>query len=152
MQADITSEDSVGAMMDQALLAYGGFDDIIVTAGVFFPPDKTGRISASQWRSTFEVNVRGGYVVAAAAREIWQAQGLPAALVLTTSVNAVVAKQGSLAYDSSKAAANHLVRELAIELAPLCGSMAWRRPRRQRQQLVPAGARHQLSQQVQSQL
>ncbi len=119
MQADITSEDSVGAMMDQALLAYGGFDDIIVTAGVFFPPDKTGRISASQWRSTFEVNVRGGYVVAAAAREIWQAQGLPAALVLTTSVNAVVAKQGSLAYDSSKAAANHLVRELAIELAPL---------------------------------
>jgi NAD(P)-dependent dehydrogenase (short-subunit alcohol dehydrogenase family) len=39
--------------------------------------------------------------------------------VLTTSVNAVVAKKGSLAYDISKAAANHLVRELAIELAPL---------------------------------
>jgi NAD(P)-dependent dehydrogenase (short-subunit alcohol dehydrogenase family) len=39
--------------------------------------------------------------------------------VLTTSVNAVVAKKGSLAYDTSKAAANHLVRELAIELAPL---------------------------------
>ena len=45
--------------------------------------------------------------------------GLPANLVLTTSVNAVVAKTGSLAYDSSKAAANHLVRELAVELAPL---------------------------------
>jgi NAD(P)-dependent dehydrogenase (short-subunit alcohol dehydrogenase family) len=29
------------------------------------------------------------------------------------------AKKGSLAYDTSKAAANHLVRELAIELAPL---------------------------------
>ena len=39
--------------------------------------------------------------------------------MLTTSVNAVVAKKGSLAYDTSKAAANHLVRELAIELAPL---------------------------------
>src|SRR5205085_5760037 len=50
---------------------------------------------------------------------IWRAQGLPANLVLTTSVNAVVAKPGSLAYDTSKAAANHLVRELAIELAPL---------------------------------
>jgi NAD(P)-dependent dehydrogenase (short-subunit alcohol dehydrogenase family) len=44
---------------------------------------------------------------------------LPANLVLTTSVNAVVAKKGSLAYDTSKAAANHLVRELAVELAPL---------------------------------
>ena len=28
-------------------------------------------------------------------------------------------KKGTLAYDTSKAAANHLVRELAIELAPL---------------------------------
>jgi hypothetical protein len=39
--------------------------------------------------------------------------------VLTTSANAVVAKKGSVAYDTSKAAANHLVRELAIELSPL---------------------------------
>ena len=39
--------------------------------------------------------------------------------MLTTSVNAVVAKKGSVAYDTSKAAANHLVRELAIELTPL---------------------------------
>jgi NAD(P)-dependent dehydrogenase (short-subunit alcohol dehydrogenase family) len=44
---------------------------------------------------------------------------LPGSLVLTTSANAVVAKKGSVAYDTSKAAANHLVRELAIELAPL---------------------------------
>lgn len=40
-------------------------------------------------------------------------------LVLATSANAVVAKKGMPAYDTSKAAANHLVRELAIELAPL---------------------------------
>ena len=44
---------------------------------------------------------------------------MPGNLVLTTSANAVVAKRGSLAYDASKAAANHLVRELAMELAPL---------------------------------
>ena len=31
----------------------------------------------------------------------------------------MVAKKGSIAYDTSKAAANHLVRELAIELSPL---------------------------------
>jgi NAD(P)-dependent dehydrogenase (short-subunit alcohol dehydrogenase family) len=39
--------------------------------------------------------------------------------VLTTSGNAVVTRKGSLAYDTSKAAANHIVRELAIELPPL---------------------------------
>ena len=61
----------------------------------------------------------GGYKVANAAGPIWRAQGLPGNFVLTTSVNAVVPKQGSIAYDTSKSAANHLVRELAIELAPL---------------------------------
>ena len=40
-------------------------------------------------------------------------------MVVTTSVNGMVSKKGSLAYDASKAAANHLVRELAVELAPL---------------------------------
>jgi NAD(P)-dependent dehydrogenase (short-subunit alcohol dehydrogenase family) len=49
----------------------------------------------------------------------WKDQGLKGSLVLTTSANAAVAKKGSVAYDTSKAAANHLVRELAIELAPL---------------------------------
>ena len=67
----------------------------------------------------FDVNTMGGYFVADEARAIWAAQGLRGSLVLTTSVNAVVAKKGSLAYDASKAAANHLVRGLAVELAPL---------------------------------
>ena len=118
-QVDITSADSIKSLLDQAVLAYGGVDDIIVTAGVFFTPDAAGRNSAEQWRASFEVNVRGGYLVGQGARPIWQAQGLAASLVLTTSVNAVVSKKGSIAYDTSKAAANHLVRELAIELAPL---------------------------------
>jgi NAD(P)-dependent dehydrogenase (short-subunit alcohol dehydrogenase family) len=63
--------------------------------------------------------VLGSYLVADEARCIWEAQALPGTLVLTTSVNAVVAKAGSTAYDTSKAAANHLVRELAVTLAPL---------------------------------
>jgi NAD(P)-dependent dehydrogenase (short-subunit alcohol dehydrogenase family) len=57
--------------------------------------------------------------VADEANKIFKQQGLPGAIVLTTSANAVVAKKGSLAYDTSKAAANHLVREMAVEMAPL---------------------------------
>jgi NAD(P)-dependent dehydrogenase (short-subunit alcohol dehydrogenase family) len=40
-------------------------------------------------------------------------------MVLTSSANAAVPKKGSEAYDSSKAALNHLVRELAIKLGPV---------------------------------
>ncbi len=116
---NVTDRASVRALLDQVLLAYGGVDNIIVTAGVFMPPDKTGHISDERWRLTFDVNVLGGYIVADEARPLWQAQNLRGSLVLTTSVNAAVSKQGSVAYDTSKAAANHLVRELAVELAPL---------------------------------
>src|SRR4029079_18982157 len=66
----------------------------------------------------FGVNVTGSYIVGDEAAKTWKEQGLKGTLVLTTSANAVVAKKGSVAYDCSKAAANHLVRELAIELAP----------------------------------
>jgi rhamnulose-1-phosphate aldolase/alcohol dehydrogenase len=119
LYADITERASIRAMLDQVLLAYGGLDAIAVTAGIFVSPDTRGRIPDAQWAQTFAINVTGLYLVADEAATIWQAQGLEANLVLTTSVNAVVAKKGSLAYDSSKAAANHLVRELAVELAPL---------------------------------
>jgi NAD(P)-dependent dehydrogenase (short-subunit alcohol dehydrogenase family) len=105
--------------LEQVVLAYGGFDSIVVTAGIFFPPDKSGHIPDERWATTFNVNVTGSYLVADEAQGIWKEQGLTGNLVLTTSANAVVAKKGSLAYDTSKAAANHLVRELAIELSPL---------------------------------
>ena len=39
-------------------------------------------------------------------------------MVLTSSANAVVPKKGSEAYDTSKTALNHLIRELAIKLSP----------------------------------
>lgn len=116
---DITDRASVRAMLDRVALAYGGFDGIAVTAGVFVPSDTTGHIPDEKWATTFAVNVTGAYLVGDEAAKTWREQGLPGSLVLTTSANAVVAKKGSVAYDCSKAAANHLVRELAVELAPL---------------------------------
>ena len=117
--ADITNRASIRTMLDQVAIAYGGFDSICITAGVFVPPDTTGHIPDDKWAFTFALNVTGSYLVADEAAITWKDQGLAGNLVLTTSANALVAKKGSLAYDTSKAAANHLVRELAMELAPL---------------------------------
>ena len=118
LQVDVTNRDSVQAMFDQVTLAYGGFDHVVVTAGVFIAPDRTGRVTDDQFKKTFEVNVLGSYLIGDEAGKIFNTQALKGTLVLTTSVNAVVAKKGSFAYDASKAAANHLLRELAIELSP----------------------------------
>jgi len=119
LAADITSRASIRAMLDQVALAYGGFDSICVTAGIFVPSDTSGHIPDDKWDLTFRINVTGGYLVGDEAAKTWRQQGLRGNLVLTTSANAVVSKKGSVAYDTSKAAANHLVRELAVELAPL---------------------------------
>lgn len=119
LACNITDRAAIKAMLDEVTFAYGGFDQIAVTAGIFVPPDRTGHIEDSKWGLTFNINVAGPYFVADEAAKVWKAQGLRGSMVVTTSANAVVAKKGSVAYDTSKAAANHLVRELAIELSPL---------------------------------
>jgi rhamnulose-1-phosphate aldolase/alcohol dehydrogenase len=119
LAADITNRESIRAMLDKVAIAYGGFDSICVTAGIFVPSDTTGHIPDDRWDLTFKINVTGSYLVGDEAFKTWKEQGLRGNLVLTTSANAAVAKKGSLAYDTSKAAANHLVRELAMELSPL---------------------------------
>jgi NAD(P)-dependent dehydrogenase (short-subunit alcohol dehydrogenase family) len=119
LACDITNRESVRQLFEDVMLAYGGIDAVVVTAGVFVPPDKSGRVEDRHWALTFGINVTGAYIVADEAYQIFKKQGLTGNIVLTTSANAVVAKKGSLAYDTSKAAANHLTRELAVEFAPL---------------------------------
>ena len=116
---DVTVRAQVRRAMEQTVLAFGGLDHLVITAGVYVSSDANGEIPDESWRKSFDVNVTGPYLAASEAKPIWQAQGLDASLVITTSVNGTVAKTGSLAYDASKAAANHLVRELSIQLAPL---------------------------------
>ena len=117
--ADITKRETVKAMFKNVILAYGGIDHVVITSGLYVSPDKEGRIPDAKWDDTFRVNVTGPFVVSEEASSIWNAQGLTGSLVITTSVNAVVPKKGSFAYDVSKTAANHLIRELAVALSPL---------------------------------
>jgi rhamnulose-1-phosphate aldolase/alcohol dehydrogenase len=117
--ANVTNRETIRAAIKQAVLAYGGIDSVAITAGYFTAPDSTGNIPDDKWRLTFDINVMGLYLVADEMRGVWKDQNLTGSLILTTSVNAVVAKKGTIGYDTSKAAANHLVRELAVDLAPL---------------------------------
>ncbi|MCC5908618.1 MAG: bifunctional rhamnulose-1-phosphate aldolase/short-chain dehydrogenase [Balneolaceae bacterium] len=118
LECDITSRESVRSAIKEILFAYGGIDHVAVTAGLFPTPDEKGHLSDDAWDRSFAVNVKGNFIVADETAKIWTDQDLEGSMVITTSVNAVVPKIGSMAYDTSKTAANHLIRELAIELAP----------------------------------
>jgi rhamnose utilization protein RhaD (predicted bifunctional aldolase and dehydrogenase)/NAD(P)-dependent dehydrogenase (short-subunit alcohol dehydrogenase family) len=116
---DLGSADSLARVASFTALQFGGIDAVVNTAAIYPVAGDGGRLTDEQWSRTFLVNVTGNYLLAQQTAWVFREQGLPAAMVLTGSANAVVPKQGSEAYDTSKSAVNHLVRELAIGLAPL---------------------------------
>ena len=115
---DATDRAAVRRTLDEVILAFGGIDELVVTAGMFPTPGPDGRTSDADALRTMQVNVIAPTILVEEAAAAMVAQRLPASAVVATSVNAVVAKKGSTAYDASKAAANHVVRSLAVTFAP----------------------------------
>jgi NAD(P)-dependent dehydrogenase (short-subunit alcohol dehydrogenase family) len=115
---DLMSRESMAAAFRATVMRFGGLDAVVNTAAIY-PTPPPGTPSEDVWSKTLSVNVTSNYVLAEEAGRILKEQGLPAALVLTSSANAIVPKAGSEPYDVSKAAINHLIRELALGLGPL---------------------------------
>jgi len=115
---DLSSSESLSVAARFAVLQFGGIDVVINTAAIYAVPGPDGELTEAQWAKTFLVNVTGNYLLAQRTWWVFEDQNLPAAMVLTSSANAVVAKKGSEAYDSSKTALNHLIHELSIKLGP----------------------------------
>ena len=117
-QVDLGSSTSLADAVRFTLLQFGGVDGVINTAAIYPVPGADGELTEEGWGKTFQLNVTGNYLLARATEWVFKDQDLRASMVLTSSANAVVPKSGSEAYDTSKAALNHLVRELAIKLGP----------------------------------
>ncbi len=117
VKIDIRDREAIKAALREVIARFGGLD-ILVNTAALFPSSPDGIISDAQWALTLEVNVTANYLLVDEAAKFFNEQGVDGSIVLTSSANAVVAKKGSEAYDVSKAALSHLVRELAIGLSP----------------------------------
>ena len=115
---DLSSSESLAEAVRFTISNFGGVDIVVNTAAIYPVPGPDGELTEAQWAKTFQVNVVGNYLLARQADWVFTDQKLPVAMVLTGSANAVVPKKGSEAYDTSKTALNHLIRELAIKLSP----------------------------------
>ena len=118
IQVDLSASESLAEAANFTISQFGGIDIIVNTAAIYPVAGADGELTDAQWAQTFLVNVAGNYHLARQTEWVFKDQGLPAAMVLTTSANAIVPKEGSEAYDTSKAALNHLIRELSIKLGP----------------------------------
>jgi rhamnose utilization protein RhaD (predicted bifunctional aldolase and dehydrogenase)/NAD(P)-dependent dehydrogenase (short-subunit alcohol dehydrogenase family) len=117
-EVDLTSHPSLADAIKFTVLRFGGIDAIVNTAAIYPVAGENGELTSEQWSKTFLLNVTGNHLLTRAAEWVFKDQNLPAAVVLTSSANAVAPKKGSEAYDTSKAALNHLIRELAVGLSP----------------------------------
>ncbi|HEY6447807.1 MAG TPA: bifunctional rhamnulose-1-phosphate aldolase/short-chain dehydrogenase [Acidobacteriaceae bacterium] len=114
---DIRNRDAIVSAMRETVARFGGLDILINTAAIF-PASASGVVPDAMWATTLDLNVTANFLLVDEAAKLFAAQGLDGSVVLTSSANAVVPKRGSEAYDVSKAALSHLVRELAVSLAP----------------------------------
>jgi rhamnulose-1-phosphate aldolase/alcohol dehydrogenase len=114
---DVTSEASVRAAFEEAILAYGGVDVIVSNAGIAHSTPVVD-LALGDWERSFAVNATGHFLVAREAMRILMAQGIGGALVFIATKNVMSPGKDFAAYSAAKAAEAQLAKVLALEGAP----------------------------------
>jgi rhamnulose-1-phosphate aldolase/alcohol dehydrogenase len=114
VEVDVTSEEAVEEMVRQVVLAYGGLDILVCSAGIATSAPVT-ETTLEQWHKSYAVLARGYFLAAREAFRVLLEQGGGGSIVFVGSKNALVAGANASAYSSAKAAALHLGRCLAEE-------------------------------------
>ena len=117
VQADVSKEEEVDAMITRIEKELGGVDILINNAGIDLP-DLFDRKNEEQFRRVLDVNVVGAYSCArrAARRMMEQKYGKIVNIASTNGINTYYPM--CLDYDASKAALISLTHNLAVQFAP----------------------------------
>ena len=118
-QANIVDDAACKAMVAAAVQRFGRLDVLVNNAGTtrFISLKDLDQITDDDWRTIFDVNVKGTFQCArAASAAIRQSGG--GEIVNVSSIAAMRGKGSSIPYCASKAAVNTLTVSLACALAP----------------------------------
>lgn len=113
--ADVSDEQAVAGTVQDVETRLGGIDVLHSNAGVLLPASAEQE-SLERWERTFAVNVRGMFLMARAVIPGMRRRRA-GAIVLTGSMSGLIAEPAFLAYCTSKAAVNHMARQLALDYA-----------------------------------
>jgi rhamnulose-1-phosphate aldolase/alcohol dehydrogenase len=117
IHVDVTSEAAVEEMTRRVVLAYGGLDLLVCSAGIASSAPLT-ETTLDDWERSYAVLARGYFLPAREAFRVLLEQGRGGSIVFVGSKNALVAGANASAYSSAKAASLHLARSLAEEGGP----------------------------------
>jgi NAD(P)-dependent dehydrogenase (short-subunit alcohol dehydrogenase family) len=115
--ADVTDEAALEAAMAEAAKRFGGIDVVIPNAGIFGQHAHIKDCPIDSLNQVLQVNVSGVVATMKHAIPYLIARG-GGAIVITSSVGAIVGNPGSVAYTASKHALSAVMKVAAVELAP----------------------------------
>jgi NAD(P)-dependent dehydrogenase (short-subunit alcohol dehydrogenase family) len=114
---DLTDAAAAREAVDQAIHGLDKVDVLVNNAGMLAPGDLL-TLSLEDFDKVLAVNLRAPFVVAQAVARHMVHRGLKGAIINMSSVNAVLAIPGQLAYVTSKGGVNQLTKTMALGLAP----------------------------------
>jgi meso-butanediol dehydrogenase/(S,S)-butanediol dehydrogenase/diacetyl reductase len=128
---DVTSEDSAAATIASAVRELGKVDILVNNAGVVGKHVGGGSIDEADWDMTFEVNVKGIWIMSRAVVDHFKERG-GGKIVNIASIAGRGGGAGMAHYNASKAAAINLTQSLAMDLGPsnvnvnaVCPGLLW---------------------------
>jgi len=116
VRTDVASEDSVRAMVAAALAAHGRLSGAINAAGIGPRGRAVHELSAAQWDSCLNINLRGVFLCLKYQIEAMLNSG-GGSIVAVASASAIIGNIHSAEYCASKAGITGLVRGAALDYA-----------------------------------
>lgn len=118
VQADVSDEDEVANLFDQAIDAFGAVHILVNNAGVDASGSPVAELSTEVWDRAIRTNVYGPFFCCRRFVQLRLAAGGGGKIINVSSVHADNPNAGGSDYDCSKGAVRMLTRTLALELAP----------------------------------
>ncbi|HEY7197470.1 MAG TPA: glucose 1-dehydrogenase [Gaiellaceae bacterium] len=111
------AEDGAGERLVDATVEKLGRIDVLVNNAGLTSAKPTLELTAADFDRIFSVDVKGSFLLSAAAAKAMQRQGSGGAIVNITSVHEHIARPGFTFYAGAKAALGMISRSMALELA-----------------------------------
>ncbi len=116
VEADVSDEAQVTAMVKRVRDEYGRLDFLVNNAGIQIAADSDS-LSAADFDRVLAVNLRGSFLCAREAIRSFLADGAAGSIVNVSSVHQLIPKPRFLGYSVSKGGMQNLTRSLALEYA-----------------------------------
>ncbi len=116
-EVDVSREDDVRKLVDEAVSRFGRLDIMVANAGIAHPSSPVEDVQIAQWQQMLDVNLTGVFLSNKLAIAQMKQQGSGGAIVNMASVLGHVGMAGAASYNAAKGGVVNLTRSLGVAYA-----------------------------------